>query len=113
MLITLTHLCIYSHSRGKGGEQGGEFMFQNTLRISTFCLNAKVGHSFSNYFEQFKRTHFLLVADLPAAPVLLVSDEDVTSMKDLTRQLHCCHRARNLTKTPIINYFQKKKITEL
>lgn len=84
-------------------------MSQNTLSISTFSLNANVGHSFSNYFEQFKLTHFLLVADLPAAPVLLVSDEDVTSMKDLTRQLHCCHRARNLTKTPSSITFKKKK----
>lgn len=52
-------------------------------------------------------THFLLVADLPAAPVLFLSNHDVTAVKNLTDQLCCCHRTRDLRKEEKRGVFQR------
>lgn len=45
-------------------------------------------------------THFLLVTDLPAAPVLFVFNWDVTSVQNFKYQLCCRHRTRNLKEEP-------------
>lgn len=41
-------------------------------------------------------TYFLLFIDLPTAPVIIFTKLDVSKIQDLTRQLCCCHRSRNL-----------------
>lgn len=56
-------------------------------------------------------THFLLVADLPAAPVLFLFNHNVTPVQNLTDQLCCCHRTRDLRKKETRVVFQRMTLT--